>query len=84
MLLSEFDMAHVKTECNYGKGIELRVGQDAPPTVSVAHFLNISQNYKQEMLQNFGVSMTLLCEVWISLILMECFKTQKMCCFVDN
>ena len=40
-------MAHVKTECNYGEGIQLRAGQDAPPTVSVAHFLNMSQhNYK--------------------------------------
>ena len=35
--------AHVKTEWNYGEGIRLRAGQDAPPTVSVAHFLNMSQ-----------------------------------------
>ena len=35
-------LAHVKTECNYGEGIELRAGQDAPPTVSVARFLNMS------------------------------------------
>ena len=35
---------HVKTKCNYGEGIQLRAGQDAPPTVSVAHFLNMSQD----------------------------------------
>lgn len=34
--------AHVKTECNYGKGTRLRAGQDALPTVSVVHFLNMS------------------------------------------
>ena len=37
-------MAHIKTEYNSGEGIELKAGQDAPPTVCVAHFLNMSEN----------------------------------------
>ncbi len=33
-------------ERNYGEGIKLRAGQDAPLTVCVARFLNMSQNKK--------------------------------------
>ena len=45
-LRSEKALAHVKTECNCGEGIELKAGQDAPPTVSVARFLNMNQSIK--------------------------------------
>ena len=50
MQTNKIKEAHVKTECNYRKEIKLRAGQDAPPTVFVARFLNMSHKGLGEVL----------------------------------